>query len=70
MNTKKLRISMLNHEKTVDDVCAAAGFSRTAYFRKMNGESEFTQAEISAIAQLLDMGVKEIGEIFFEDLVS
>ena len=68
MNSKKLKAEMLIHEKTVDDICAVAGFGRSAWFRKINGMSQFTQSEISAISDLLGLDLDKIGEIFFEDL--
>ena len=70
MNAKKLKAEMIIHGKNVDDICVAAGFSRSAWFRKISGMSHFTQSEISAISDLLEFDLDKIGEIFFEDLVS
>ena len=70
MNSKKLKAEMIVHDKSVDDICAAAGFGRSAWFRKINGLSQFTQSEISAISDLLELDLEKIGEIFFEEVVS
>lgn len=70
MNSLKLKAEMMLNGKSVDDICAAAGFSRSAWFRKISGETEFTQAEINAIAHLLKMDINKVGDIFFEEVVS
>lgn len=70
MNSRKLKAEMVLCDKSVDDICAAAGFSRSAWFRKISGETEFTQAEINAIARLLHMDIGKVGDIFFEEVVS
>lgn len=70
MNSLKLKAEMVLKGKSVDDICAAAGFSRTAYFRKISGETEFKQAEINAIAHLLSLDIQKVGDIFFEEVVS
>lgn len=40
--------------------------SRTAYFRKLNGTSEFNQSEIKAIVEALEIPKEEIIPIFFD----
>lgn len=70
MNARKLKAEMLLKDKSVDDVCTAAGFARTTWFRKISGETEFTQGEISAISALLNLDSEQIGSIFFDPEVS
>lgn len=70
MDSKKLKAEMIMHDASVDDICKAAGFGRSAWFRKISGKSEFTQSEILAISQLLDLGQERTLEIFFADVVS
>ena len=70
MNAKKLKAEMALKEKSVSDMCAAMGIARSSWFRKITGITEFTQAEISTMAKLLDLSVEQIGSIFFEDVVS
>lgn len=53
---------------TRESLAAAVGISRSAFYRKCNGKSEFTLAEIKAIASILEL--TNIGEIFFTDKVS
>ena len=50
------------------EFCESIGMSATTYYRKVNGESEFTLAEIKKTAEILD--IKDIRPIFFADEVS
>ena len=40
---------------SVEDLCTAIGMSKTAYYRKCNGTSEFTQSEIVSICETLEL---------------
>jgi transcriptional regulator with XRE-family HTH domain len=51
-----------------EKLAAAIGISRSAFYRKCNGKSEFTLAEIKAIASVLQLNNTE--EIFFANKVS
>ena len=53
---------------TVRDLCAAARISQSTYYKKVKGQSEFTQSEIQAIVDLL--GLDSPVGIFFSDKVS
>lgn len=44
--------------------------SRTAFYRKMYGTSEFDRREISAISKVLGLMDSEVMEIFFKQEVS
>lgn len=44
--------------------------SKSAFYRKCNGKSEFTREEISKIAKILHLTGKDILEIFFAFAVS
>ena len=70
MNVKELKAEMIRKGKSVDQLCAAIGISRTSWFRKISGETEFTQGEISAISNLLSLNSEQIGSIFFDAEVS
>lgn len=70
MNKTELKVQMLRNGKTADDLCAALGISRSAWFRKIGGESEFTQGEISALRRALDLDDQTTTLIFFNDAVS
>lgn len=64
MNKSLLQAKMLERNVTVEDVCRACGFSKTAFYRKLNGQSEFTQSEITAIKKLLNLDLETTGRIF------
>lgn len=64
MNKSKLQVKMLEENITVEEVCRACGFSKTAFYRKLNGQSEFTQREITAIKKLLNLDLETTGQIF------
>ena len=70
MNTKALKAQMIMKDKTVDQLCAALGISRSAWFRKVGGETEFTRREISALRSELCLDDHQTTEIFFADDVS
>ena len=70
MNRKELRAQMIRMDKSTDDLCAALGISRSAWFRKLNGESEFTQGEITGLRFELDLDDRLTGIIFFSGTVS
>lgn len=70
MNVKALKAQMILKDKTVDQLCAALGISRSAWFRKVGGDSEFTQCEIAGLRSELDLDEHQTVEIFFAPNVS
>ena len=70
MNKRELKAQMVRKEKTVDQLCTALGISRTAWFRKVGGESQFTQGEIMGLRFELDLDDHQTAEIFFNNEVS
>lgn len=70
MNTKELKAQMVRKEKTVDQLCASLGISRSAWFRKIGGESQFTQGEITGLRKELELSDEQTGDIFFNERVS
>lgn len=70
MNAKALKAQMILKDKTVDQLCTALGISRSAWFRKVGGESEFTQGEITGIRFELELDDHQTAEIFFSPQVS
>jgi len=70
MNVRELKAEMVRKDKSVDQLCAAIGISRTAWFRKVGGTSQFTQGEIQALRHELDLDDQQIMVIFFDDKVS
>ena len=70
MNTRELKAKMALKEKSINQLCAALGISRTAFFRKTTGVSEFTQSEICTLRKELDLDDHETALIFFNEKVS
>ena len=70
MNQRALKAQMILKDKTVDQLCAAIGISRTSWFRKIGGESEFTQGEIAGLRFELELDDHQTAEIFFAPKVS
>lgn len=68
MDKLKLEYEMKSRGVSVDDLCEAIKISRSAYYRKVNGKSEFTQGEIQAIVDYL--GLASPMGIFFQEKVS
>ena len=70
MNSRELKAEMIRQDKTVDDLCTALGISRSAWFRKIKGVSEFTQGEISGLRFELGLDDHQTAKIFFANEVS
>lgn len=68
MNKAKLEYEMNIHNISKSDMCTLLGISRSAFYRKCNGESEFTQSEIQKIVDILELD-SPMG-IFFNEKVS
>ncbi|MDY4835456.1 MAG: helix-turn-helix transcriptional regulator [Frisingicoccus sp.] len=68
MNKYKLEYEMKSRGITVGKLCEDLEISRSAFYRKCNGISEFTQSEIQNIVDYL--GLSSPMGIFFEDKVS
>lgn len=63
----KIVLKGLNVDKLLELMEAnGSKMSRTAYFRKLNGTSEFDQSEIKAIVKALGIPKEEIIPIFFD----
>lgn len=65
MNTQLLMSKIVLHGYNTKDFCEVLGISRSAFYRKMNGETEFVRAEINRMIYLLELTESEISEIFF-----
>ena len=70
MNTRDLKARMALNEKSINELCAALGISRTAFFRKTTGVSEFTQSEIMILRKELKLDNDDTALIFFNEKVS
>ena len=68
MNKDLLEYKMKSKGVTTDELCQLIGISRSAFYRKCNGVSEFTLNEIKKIVLVLDL--ESPIDIFFADEVS
>ena len=62
MDDKKLEQAMKEKNVSVAEMCKALGLSRSAFYRKRKGISEFTHSEIQKIVNILD---SEVLSVFF-----
>ena len=70
MNTMELKVQMIRKEKTPEQLCAALGISKAAWYRKINGESQFTQGELVCLRRELELDDQQTAMIFFNEEVS
>lgn len=68
MDSARLKYEIKKKGKSIDEFCNDIGFSKSAFYRKCNGNSEFTQEEINSIVKYLS--IDDPRPIFFPDLVS
>jgi len=68
MNTALLEYEMKVRGMKKDELCEKLGISKSAFYRKLNGTSEFTRSEIQNIVDSL--GLESPVPIFFDDEVS
>lgn len=70
MNVRELKAEMVRQGKTTEELCSALGISKSAWFRKMNGTSQFDQGEISVLRSELNLDAQQTITIFFAENVS
>ena len=63
MNKALLEYKMGENGKSILDMCNMLNISRSAFYRKCNGKSEFTMSEIKKIVDFLKLDSPV--EIFF-----
>ena len=68
MDKYKLEYEMKKRKISQEELCIKIHISRSAFYRKCNGLSEFTQSEIQAIIDFLELE-SPMG-IFFTEKVS
>ena len=68
MNKARLRYEMEKRGISIAKMCSTLGMSRSAFYRKRAGVSEFTQKEIQQMVNIMDLDTP-VG-IFFEEKVS
>lgn len=55
MDKALLEYEMNKKNVTIAEMCDILGISRSAFYRKCNGKSEFTQSEIQTIVDTLNL---------------
>jgi predicted transcriptional regulator len=55
VNKALLEYKMKENGKSISDMCSMLGISRSAFYRKCNGKSEFTQSEIQKTVEFLNL---------------
>lgn len=68
MDKAKLEYEMTKCGLSIQDMCDKLGMSRSAFYRKTNGITEFTHSEIQSIVDIL--GLTSPMGIFFAEKVS
>lgn len=68
MNKNKLYFAMAEKKISCQEMCEKLEMSRSAFYRKVNGITEFTQSEIQKIVDVLNLA-SPMG-IFFDEKVS
>lgn len=68
MNVALLEYEMKKCKITAEEMCKRLSISRSAFYRKCNGKSEFTLGEIKKIVDILSL--ESPVEIFFANQVS
>lgn len=53
MDKALLEYEMKKNDVSIGEMCDKLGISRSAFYRKCNGKSEFTQSEIQTIVDVL-----------------
>lgn len=66
MNDKNLRMALVREDMSAQQLCERTGISPTSYYRKIKGETEFTQGEIAAISEALNLSRDDVFSIFFD----
>ncbi|MBE6812896.1 MAG: hypothetical protein E7523_08435 [Ruminococcaceae bacterium] len=68
MNKNLLEYEMKKRKVSIGEMCSMLGLSRSAFYRKCNGGSEFTLKEVKMIISYLKLDNQTA--IFFEEEVS
>ncbi|EIW19964.1 MULTISPECIES: helix-turn-helix domain-containing protein [Pelosinus] len=70
MDSQALKVELLTKRKKAGDISDALGISKSAFYRKLKGETAFTQVEIVKIREILGITNERMIEIFFNEEVS
>lgn len=67
MNSSLLKSQIILNNKKIPDVAKKLKISKSAFYRKLNGKSEFTRKEINEIIDFLQLDENMIIKIFFSN---
>lgn len=70
LDSKALRVKMVESECSVADLAKILGISTTAVYRRLNNEVAFTVPEMLKCVSRLNLSTAERDKIFFEKKVS
>ena len=64
MDSKKLKIAMLEAGINVTNLAKEVGFTRASFYNKLSGKHKFKKSEKLVIASVLDLNEEQLKEIF------
>ena len=70
MDSVTLRSLMVQKKVDYRAAMNALGIGETAWYQKINGNSEFKLSEIQKLRVLLDLSLEQVDQIFFSPEVS
>lgn len=70
MNINALKAKMVLEGISTEKLAQEIGVSKSAFYRKLNGKTEFTREEIQKIIDVLRISNSDAFKIFFENQVS
>lgn len=70
MNTALLKSQIALNEKRIPNLAKSLGISRSALYRKLACDTEFTRKEIEMLIKCLNLDTDTAMAIFFEEKVS
>lgn len=70
MNAPALRAEIARAGKNYGQCAEVIGISPASFGRKMQGQTEFKNSEIKAIAAFIGLGLDAVNRIFFDEEVN
>lgn len=70
MNERELRAAIARNGLSAPKLAQKIGINKKTIYKKMRGETQFTQREICAISESLNLSAEEMLAIFFAKEVS
>lgn len=67
MNANLLKAQIALKGKKISEITRILKISKSAFYRKLNGKSDFTRQEICDLMNCLEIGTEKAIEIFFAD---